>query len=394
MTYPLNNDKPFDIVIYGATGFTGQLVAEYMHAQYANTDVKWAIAGRSENKLNLIKSQLGLTETLPIIVADSQDEAAIRHLVQQTKVVITTVGPYQLYGDTLVSLCAELGTDYVDLCGEPSWMRQKIDALHHQAEASGARIVFSCGFDSIPFDLGVFFLQEHIQQHTGHTFSRVKCRVRAMNGKFSGGTAASLKATMVAAANDPKIMEYLANPFALANGFTGPEQPAGNQSYFDEALNSWSAPFIMATINTKNIHRSNALLDHLYGKDFVYDEMILTGPGEEGEKIANFVANDKSLAGKDAPKPGEGPSKEERENGNYDIMFIAEENDKQFVASVGGHLDPGYGSTSKMLTESAMCLAFDDLATLGGIYTPAPAMGEALIKRLINNAGLYFTIEK
>ena len=393
MAYNLPHDKPFDIIIYGATGFTGQLVAEYMHSQYANTEVKWAIAGRSGDKLIAVKAQLGLAESIPILIADSHDERALRDLVQQTKVVITTVGPYQLYGDTLISLCAELGTDYVDLCGEPAWMRQKIDTLHEQAEASGARIVFSCGFDSIPFDLGVFFLQEHIQQHTGHTFSRVKCRVRAMNGKFSGGTAASLKATMAAAAKNPTLMEYLVNPFSLANGFTGPEQPAGNQPYYDEALNSWTAPFIMATINTKNIHRSNALLDHLYGTDLVYDEMILTGPGEQGETMANFVANDKSLAGDDAPKPGEGPSKTERENGNYDIMFIAQQDDKQYMASVGGQLDPGYGSTSKMLTESAMCLAFDDLATLGGVFTPAPAMGEALIKRLINNAGLYFNIE-
>lgn len=390
----MGDNKPFDIVIYGATGFTGQLVVEYMQAHCAHTDVKWAIAGRDAAKLSAIANQFSLPESVSIIVADSHDETALRSLVTQTKVVLTTVGPYQIYGDTLISLCAQLGTDYVDLCGEPSWMRQKIDALDTIAHESGARIVFSCGFDSIPFDLGVFFLQEHIQQFTGSTLPRVKCRVRAMNGKFSGGTAASLQASMHAAAKDPVILSYLQDPFALAGGFSGPEQPAGNKPYFDEALNSWTAPFIMATINTKNIHRSNALLDHLYGKEFVYDEMLLTGPGEQGENIAHFVANDKSLAGKDAPKPGEGPTKEERDNGNYDLMFMAEGHGKQFVAAVGGHLDPGYGSTSKMIAQSALCLACDNLATLGGVYTPAPAMGEALITRLIDHAGVYFTIEQ
>jgi len=393
MAYALPTDKPLDIIIYGATGFTGQLVAEYFNAYYANTNVKWAIAGRSAAKLADIKQALNLPDDLPTIVADSKDTKALHDLVAQTKVVITTVGPYQLYGDALVSLCAELGTDYVDLCGEPAWMRQKIDALSDMAHESGARIVFSCGFDSIPFDLGVYYLQENIQHYTAKTLPKVQCRVRAMNGKFSGGTAASLQATMKAAVNDPAILGYLKDPFSLSNGFTGPEQPAGDKPYFDEDLQSWLAPFIMATINTKNIHRSNALLDHLYGKDFIYDEMILTGPGEQGEKMANFVANDHSLAGKDAPKPGEGPNKEERDNGNYNLMFIAQGNDTRYVASVSGTEDPGYGSTSKMIAQSAMCLAFDDIATLGGVYTPAPAMGEALIERLQKHAGMTFKME-
>lgn len=393
MAYALPTDKPLDIIIYGATGFTGQLVAEYFNAYYANNNVKWAIAGRSAAKLADIKQALNLPDDLPTIVADSKDTKALHDLVAQTKVVITTVGPYQLYGDALVSLCAELGTDYVDLCGEPAWMRQKIDALSDMAHESGARIVFSCGFDSIPFDLGVYYLQEHIQHYTAKTLPKVQCRVRAMNGKFSGGTAASLQATIKAAVNDPAILGYLKDPFSLSNGFTGPEQPAGDKPYFDEDLQSWLAPFIMATINTKNIHRSNALLDHLYGKDFIYDEMILTGPGEQGEKMANFVANDHSLAGKDAPKPGEGPNKEERDNGNYNLMFIAQGNDTRYVASVSGTEDPGYGSTSKMIAQSAMCLAFDDIATLGGVYTPAPAMGEALIERLQKHAGMTFKME-
>lgn len=385
----------FDVVIYGATGYTGQLVAQYMHEQYgANEEISWAIAGRNATKLEAVKTELGLADSIPIIVADSDDKQALEEMVARTKVVLTTVGPYQLYGNTLIKTCVALGKDYVDLCGEPAWMRQQIDAYHEQAHITGARIVFSCGFDSIPFDLGVFFIQEHAQQFSGKAFPRVKCRVRAMNGKFSGGTAASLQATMQAAMQDKNILSYLRDPFSLAGDFIGPEQPPADKPYFDEALNSWAAPFIMATINTKNIHRSNALLDHLYGKNFIYDEMILTGPGDKGEALANFVANDKSLAGDTAPKPGEGPTQEERENGSYDIMFIAENGDKQYIASVSGELDPGYGSTSRMIAESALCLAKDDLATLGGVYTPAPAMGFALIERLTHNAGLRFTIEK
>ena len=387
--------EQFDVVIYGASGYTGKLVAQYMQEQYgANKEVSWAIAGRSATKLAAVKTELGIADSVPIIVADSDDNQAIEAMVVSTKVVLTTVGPYQLYGNTLIDNCVKHGKDYVDLCGEPAWMRQKIDAYHDEAHETGARIVFSCGFDSIPFDLGVFFLQEHAQQFSGKAFPRVKCRVRAMNGKFSGGTAASLQATMQAAMQDKTLLGYLRDPFSLAGDFTGPEQPPADKPYLDEALNSWTAPFIMATINTKNIHRSNALLDHLYGKGFVYDEMILTGPGEQGEAVANFVANDQSLSGDSAPKPGEGPTKEERENGSYDIMFIAEDGAKQYIASVSADLDPGYGSTSKMIAESALCLAKDDLATLGGVYTPAPAMGLALIERLEHNAGLRFTIEK
>jgi short subunit dehydrogenase-like uncharacterized protein len=387
-------EKQFDIIVFGATGYTGRLVCEYLRDHYANSDVQWAIAGRDEAKLTHTKSTLNLSEHIDVLVADSQDPQALLPLVTSTKVILTTVGPYQLYGDVLIRLCAEMGTDYVDLCGEPTWMRQQIDTLSQTAKESGARIVHSCGFDSIPFDLGVFFLQDLAWQYFNKPMPSVKCRVRKMNGKFSGGTAASLQATMAAAMQQPELLGWLKDPFSLAGGFVGPDQPKGNEIHFDEALNSWVAPFIMASINTKNIHRSNALLDHYYGKDFVYDEMILTGPGEQGEKIAHHVANDKSLSGPDAPKPGEGPTQEERENGSYDVLFIGTLDEHEVRVSVGGHLDPGYGSTSRMLTEAALCLAHDNLATLGGVYTPAPAMGEALIKRLIEHAGLYFEVEE
>lgn len=386
-------DKQFDVVVYGASGYTGQLVCEYLRDNYPHSELKWAIAGRNEAKLNDIKNALDLPEHTPILIADSHDQQALTEIVLATKVVITTVGPYQLYGNELIQSCAKHGTDYVDLCGEPTWMRQQIDSLSETAKETGARIVHSCGFDSIPFDLGVFYLQDLAWQYFNKPMPRVKCRVRKMNGKFSGGTAASLQATMAAAMKDKTLLGWLKDPFSLSDGFNGPVQPEGTDIHFDEALQSWVAPFIMATINTKNIHRSNKLLDHYYGQDFQYDEMILTGPGEQGEKIAHIVANDKSLSGPDAPKPGEGPTAEERQNGSYDALFIGTMKEHEIRVSVGGHLDPGYGSTSRMLAEAAICLAKDDLATLGGVYTPAPAMGEALIKRLTENAGLYFEVE-
>lgn len=273
-------------------------------------------------------------------------------------------------------------------------MRQMIDAHSDAAQASGARIVFSCGFDSIPFDLGVYFLQQAAKERLGGPVPRVKGRVRKMKGTFSGGTAASLKATMAAAKANPEIYQLLANHFALAPGFTGPEQPPASKPEFDEKLNSWAAPFIMAAINTRNVHRSNALLGHAYGENFVYDEMLLTGPGEQGKAMAEAVASDRSLSSDKAPKPGEGPTAQERENGYYDILFIGESDDgKTISAAVSGKRDPGYGSTSRMIAESAICLVRDATDTAGGIWTTAPAMGERLIKRLTEHAGLTFKLE-
>jgi short subunit dehydrogenase-like uncharacterized protein len=313
-------------------------------------------------------------------------------MVQQTKCVLTTVGPYQLYGANILQQCVIHGVDYVDLCGEPGWMHEMINEHAEQAKETGARIVFSCGFDSIPFDLGVYFLQKEVIARHGQPASNVRGRVRAMNGEFSGGTAASLGATMASLKEKPELFEVLVNPFALSNGFTGPEQAQDSKPIYDDKLETWVAPFFMAPINTKNVHRSNALMDHLYGKDFCYNEMWIQGPGEEGKAAAEFVGSMNPLA--DAPAPGEGPSKESRENGNYDVLFCADLSDGSSLhASVSGDMDPGYGSTSKMIAESALCLVDDCSELSGGIYTPAPAMGEKLITRLQASAGLTFKIE-
>jgi short subunit dehydrogenase-like uncharacterized protein len=390
----MSTNRKFGVVVYGATGYTGRVVCEYLNKQYGvNGDVKWAMAGRSEEKLVQVRDEMGIPSDVPFVIADAENPESVKQMVNSTQVVLTTVGPYQKYGSDLVRECSETGTDYVDLCGEPAWMHEMIAAHGESAKASGARIVFSCGFDSVPFDLGIYFLQKASIAKLGKPLSRIKGRVRAMKGTFSGGTLESFRLTMKAAAKNPNLIKVLTNPFSLTESFTGPEQPSGMAPIFDEDLNSWSAPFVMATINTKNIHRSNYLLEHEYGDDFVYDEMMLTGPGEKGESMAKMVAADKSMAN-DPMQPGEGPSKESRETGFYDVLFAGSNNDGDvLMASVKGDKDPGYGSTCKMISESAVCLLKNLDAASGGIWTPASAMGSLLIDRLQENAGLTFQLE-
>ncbi|HBM87823.1 MAG TPA: saccharopine dehydrogenase, partial [Rhodobiaceae bacterium] len=368
--------------------------AEYLSKQYADGSVKWAMAGRSAEKLASVRDLIGAPADTPLIAADAADPAALKKMVESTKVVITTVGPYLLYGEPLVAACAAAGTDYVDLCGEVPFMRKMIDAHEDAAKKSGARIVFSCGFDSIPFDMGVYFLQDQAKAKFGKPAPRVKGRVRAMNGTLSGGTAASGRATFELAQKDPAMMAHLFNPYSLAPGYEGIEQPDGMKPYEDPAVGMWVAPFFMAVINTKNIHRSNFLMDNAYGTDFQYDEMMLAGPGETGKKTADAIAATDITGGDDAPKPGEGPSKEEREAGNYDVLFVGEMPDGASIkVGVTGDKDPGYGSTSKMISESAICLIQNVADLPGGIYTPAPAFGMEIIDRLRANAGLTFEVE-
>jgi short subunit dehydrogenase-like uncharacterized protein len=392
------SSSKFDIVVYGATGFTGQLVAEYLAAHYkGDSSLKWAMAGRSKEKLAAVRDAIGAPADTPLIVADAGDPASLKAMVEQTKSVITTVGPYQLYGEQLLTACVNSGTDYFDLCGEPVWMRQMIDAHEATARSTGARIVFSCGYDSLPFELGVFCAQEEARKVFGAPAARVKGRVRGMTFTASGGTAASMRAIFTAAANDRSMIALLRNPFVLTPGFEGPKQPPGNRPVFDQELDSWTAPFVMANINTRNVHRSNLLMGIPYGKDFVYDEMVLTGPGEQGEAKAKRItaANTTEKMNSGGPKPGEGPSKEERENGYYDLLFVAIAPDgRQVRASVKGDRDPGYGSTSKMISECAICLLRDTPDVPAGIWTPGAAMGHKLIKRLVDHAGLTFTVEK
>ena len=392
----MSESPEFDVIIYGSTGYTGRLVAEYMVQQYAASDdaPKWAMAGRSLEKLEEVRDLVGAPKDTPLVVADSHDPASIHMMARRTNVVLTTVGPYQLYGDEVVAACVRHGTHYVDLCGEPGWMRAMIDEHQQAAEKSGAQICFSCGFDSIPFDLGVLLLQKEMQKRFGKPASRIRCRVRSMEGTFSGGTAASLGATMKALAKNPALVKILGSSFGLTPGFKGADQPNMLIPKYDKTIDSWVAPFIMAPINTKNVHRTNFLLDFPYGEDFRYDEMVVTSPGDLGKQAAEMVAKANPFSGDDVPKPGEGPTREQRENGSYDIVFIGETADGETASlCVKGDKDPGYGSTSKMIAEAALCLAQDQIKKGGGVWTPGALMGKKLVKRLEDKAGLSFVVE-
>jgi short subunit dehydrogenase-like uncharacterized protein len=392
----MKSSSTFDIVVYGATGYTGQLVAEYLASHYrGNNAVRWAMAGRSLDKLASVRDAVGAPADTPLIAADSSDVASLKAMIGQTGLVISTVGPYQFYGSDLLAACAASGTDYIDLCGEPLWMRQMIDAHLATAQASGARILFSCGFDSLPFELGVLFCQDAAKRAWGAPAPRVKGRIRDMTMSLSGGTYASIKASFAAAAKDLSLVAMLKNPFVLTPGFEGPKQPPGNKVVFDQDLNAWTAPFPMSTINTRNVHRSNMLMGFPYGRDFVYDEMILTGEGEQGQANAKQVmAATNKMSGIEGPKPGEGPSKEERESGCYDILFAGLAVDgRQMRIAVGGDCEPGYASTAKMIAECAICLLRDTPELKAGIWTPGAALGDRLIKRLVDNAGMTFQVE-
>jgi short subunit dehydrogenase-like uncharacterized protein len=402
----MNSNMPYDLILFGATGFTGKLVAQTLQGLVAAGEpLRWAMAGRDLVKLQEVRQSLGVPDTVPLLLADAFDEPALRVLVQQTRIVISTVGPYQRYGDALVNACAKVGTDYVDLCGEPNWMAQKIQQLSEPAKKSGARIVFSCGFDSVPFDLGVVFLQTEVRRHVGHVLSHVQGLMRVMKGGVSGGTIASAVATIEESVADPRVAAAMRDPFALTPGFRGPLQPDGDSAKYLDSVAQWSGPFVMAPINTKNVHRTNALLGHPWGADFQYEERMLTGAADMGRKralkmVRGALWQQRALAWAPArwmlrkwilPKPGEGPSAAARESGHYEIWFLGQ----GLRATVKGDRDPGYGSTAKMIAQSALCLLneADRSVTAGGVWTPGAAMGLLLLERLRRNAGLSFSFD-
>lgn len=396
-----------DVVLFGATGFTGRLVAEVL--QTTGNGLRWALAGRDATRLAAVRDGMAAGPALPLITADAADPAAMLALARQARVVISTVGPYQLHGGPLVEACADAGTDYVDLCGEPLWMAAMIPRLQPRAAASGARIVFSCGFDSIPFDLGVLFLQQAMLDRFGAPAIQVRARVRVMKGGFSGGTAASLLATLAQIGRDKHLARTLADPFALTPGFCGPVQPEGDSAAFDDWAQAWTGPFVMAPINTKNVHRTNALRGHPWGTGFRYSERLLTGTGVQGEQRAKRLARQAKLQNMllalgparalverfVLPQPGQGPDPAAREAGRYEIVFSGETvTGRRLAAVVTGDRDPGYGSTSRIVTEAARCL-LDEVprsATPGGVWTAGAAMGLALVRRLQQRAGLSFEV--
>lgn len=376
----------FDLVVYGATGFTGKLVAEYL-AQHGGS-ARIALAGRSAEKLAAVAADLAVD--WPMIVADAGDEKALAALAKSTRAVVTTVGPYWQYGLPLVEACANAGTNYADLTGEVLFMRESINRCNDLARKTGARIVHSCGFDSIPSDLGVYLMHEQSGGELGETVMAV----RWASGGFSGGTIASGIGQMEAAKENPALARLMRDPYALNPGESGPD--AGDQlwAHYEPVLDSWTGPFIMAAINTRVVRRSNQLSDYSYGRDFTYKEVVATGPGISGRARAIAVASastagmavlgfgpTRAVASRFLPDPGEGPSKEAREAGGFRVEFRSSLPDgRVYGAEVMGKGDPGYASTARMLSESGLCLATTEGP--GGVLTPSTAMGDDLVERL------------
>ena len=404
------SDAPFDVVVFGATSFVGQILCQYLTDTYGvDGELKWAAAGRSQEKLEHVKDSLGsAASTLPLITANANDAASLDALCAQTAVVISTVGPYALYGEPMIRACTESGTDYCDLTGEAQWIADMLEKYEATAKKNGARIVHCCGFDSIPSDMGTFFLQQQTQAQFKAPATRVAMRVKVAKGGVSGGTVASMMNIAEEASKDPALRKKLANPYLLCppgHGLTARQHSITLPEY-DEDLQAWVAPFVMDAINSRIVHRSNALND--YSKDMTYNEGMLTGDGIGGRMKALGIGVGTGLFFGAAamaptrwalnkfvvPQPGEGPSPEAQKAGFYDVRFVGQTAKGEMIkVKVTGDADPGYGSTAKLLGESAVCLARDISAEApGGFWTTASLLGEALLKRLQSKAGMTFEV--
>lgn len=399
--------KDFDLVLFGATGFTGRLVAEFLVEKRAS--LRWALAGRSRPKLEEVRRDLAKIDPaaaeLPIVLGDSLDAASVAAMVARTRVVCTTVGPYARYGRALVAACAESGVHYCDLTGETPFVRAAIDEHHARAVATGARIVPCCGFDSIPSDLGVLMIHEHFARR-GKRLAEAHYRVKSMKGGASGGTIASMMG-ILETVSDPAVRRVLFDPYALspAGERSGPDGGDQNGPRRDEDTGRYTGPFVMAAINTRIVRRSNALLEYGYGKDFRYDESIDMGPGPLGflraaglsvgigaAMATGMLAPGRALLSRFLPAPGEGPSSEARAAGSFRVEIHAKSTDGERVTGVvAADRDPGYGATSIMLAEAAQSLAEDELPARGGVLTTASCMGLALVERL-RGAGMTFEV--
>ncbi len=403
----MNNKREFEVVLWGATGFTGALVARHLAETYG-TDLNWAIAGRNRGKLEQLRRDLELPD-LAILEADSNDRPSLDALAERAAVVCTTVGPYALYGDDLVAACVAAGTGYCDLTGEVQWMARMIDRHGDAARDSGARIVHTCGFDSIPSDLGTLFLQRAMFEQYGEYADRVKSRVGRFSGAASGGTIASMIRMFEEATRDAAVREAMSNPYSLnpPGERSGPDRPDRNRPVYDEDFQQWSSTFIMAAVNSRVVRRSNALAGYPWGRDFRFDERQLTGQGGRGRRraaaicggtglttVAMAISPLRKLSTRFLPAPGEGPSPEAQRRGHFELFFHGSNaaSGNSLRARVSGDRDPGYGATSRMLGEAAVCLARDELDCGGGFWTPASAMGDQLVQRLEQSAGMTFEL--
>ena len=399
----MSNTKQLDLIIWGATGFTGQLVSEYINKKYANTALKWGIAGRNKEKASVIAKRLNIAKDR-VFIADCNNIESLIKLTSKTKVICTTVGPYAKLGTNLIDACIKTNTNYCDITGETQWIRKMIDKYHSKAKENKIKIINSCGFDSIPSDMGVFYSQKKLFEKTGEYANKINMRVAGAKGGISGGTYNSLSNVLEEARVDKEVRKTLTNPYGLnpIDKQKGPDKADLQSVIFDKVSNSWIAPFVMAGINTKIVRRSHALIDFKYGSDFSYDEATLSGKGVLGQvkgylslipiflatrKKGSFIKN---IVDYVLPKSGEGPSEKTRISGYYNLRFYLTQQNKIYLSKVIGDMDPGYGSTSKMLAESAVCLALDKTPETYGILTPSVALGDPLLKRLQENAGLTF----
>lgn len=407
--------RPYAVVLYGATSFVGKITAHYLVEFLSNTkdkngnNVSWAIAGRDQEKLNELQSEL--TSEVDIILANSKDAASLDEMTKQTQVIISTVGPYLKYGEPLIKSCAENGTDYVDLTGEAIFIKDMMDKYQDTAKQSGARIVNSCGFDSIPSDLGVYFTQTQAEEKFGTACDVIHMRVKAAKGGISGGTIASMATIFEEVGQDKSRRKQVANPYLLNDDKEAPSVRQDNvtKPAYDDEHKRWLAPFVMASINTRIVHRTNQLLGYEYGRDFKYDEAMWMKDGVKGQlssyamsaglfgfATAMMIKPSREFLSKHVlPKSGSGPSQEEQKNGYFDIRLFGQTANKGTITTkVTGDKDPGYGSTSRMLSQAALCLAQDiskdDVG--GGFWTPVSAMGDKLLVRLEAHAGLSFKV--
>ncbi len=401
----MTEESRYDLIVFGATSFVGEILCRHLVKRHGTDgDLRWAIAGRSQSKLDEVAASTGAS--VPSIVADAMSAADMDSLASRAKVIVSTVGPYAKYGSELVRACAEAGTDYCDLTGEPQWMQAMIDAHQATAEQSGARIVHTCGFDSIPSDMGVWFTQREAAERLGATCSSIAMRVQALKGGASGGTIASMTNVLDEVRADPSLRKVLGNPFALApEGMrTGPRQPNVTLPSDDDASGQWVGPFVMAQVNTRVVHRSHALMGRPWGDDFTYDEATLMGDGPFGAAkaaamsaglggftAAMAVPPVRSVLNRFLPQPGEGPSPEQQANGFFKLRFYGSTADgRKIETTVAGQRDPGYGSTGKMLGESAVTLL--NTSGPGGFWTPSTAMADELFAALTTYADFDFEV--
>ncbi len=412
----INSEKrAYAVVLYGATSFVGQITAHYLaeflsaNKDKSGSEINWAIAGRDQEKLNELQSKL--VSKVDIIIANSDDAASLDAMTEQTQVIISTVGPYLKYGEPLIKSCVDNGTDYVDLTGEAIFIKDMMDKYQEAAKQSGARIVNSCGFDSIPSDLGVYFTQKQAEAKFDSACDVIHMRVKAAKGGLSGGTIASMATIFEEVGQDKSRRKQVANPYLLNDDKDAPNVRQSNVSKpeYDSEHQRWLAPFVMASINTRIVHRSNQLLGYEYGREFKYDEAMWMKDGLKGKltsyalsagllgfATAMMITPSRELLSKHVlPKSGSGPSKEEQENGYFDIRLFGQTANKDSITTkVTGDKDPGYGSTSRMLSQAALCLAQDisKEEVKGGFWTPASAMGDKLLARLEKHAGLSFDV--